>query len=247
MPLADDIQALRHRTLRDLVAAHAYSFEVEYYLGYLAGHSAGRLEGMASALGFDVTPPAPSPVVNLVTGTVTTVEEFFARAPGYTSGYLAEATFQQFLTIFEAFVGDFLRLWLTAYPRSLGSKPLTLADALDAGDVPGVVRRVVDLEVFEVTYKSPRKLFEYVERRVGLAPPAAADTDRLAEAKATRDVLVHNRGVADAEYRKKAGPLARFAAGERIDVPQPYHQEVWELIRKVVTDLADGAVAKVPA
>lgn len=237
MPLADDIRALRDHTVADLVSAYDYFSATEFAWFLVRRSIADRLAGAG---------PGPT-VTNPVTGTQTTPQDLVDRAPGYTGGYLTEATFNDFLAILEAFVGDLLRLWLTAFPKSLGEKDLKFKDVLEAGDLAAVARRVVDLEVFEVTYKSPRKLFEYIRQRVGLAPPADADIDRLAEAKATRDVLTHNRGVADAEYRKKAGPLARFATGERIDIPRPYHQEVWELIRKVVTDLADGAIAKVPA
>lgn len=44
--------------------------------------------------------------------------------------YLAEATFQQFVAIFENFFFDLLRLWLLAYPRSLADKELRFKDVL---------------------------------------------------------------------------------------------------------------------
>jgi hypothetical protein len=57
--------------------------------------------------------------------------------------------------------------------------------------------------------------------------------------------LVHNRGIANKTYESKAGKLARYRDGQRVDVPEHYHRETWELIRKVVTDTANAAVAKV--
>ena len=67
----------------------------------------------------------------------------------------------------------------------------------------------------------------------------------LTSAQASRDVLAHNRGVTNNTYVAKAGGLARFREGERIDIPEPYHRETWELIRKVVADISDAVIAKV--
>lgn len=70
------------------------------------------------------------------------------------------------------------------------------------------------------------------------------EIERVAEAKASRDALVHNKGIASRTYETKAGRLARFKDGERIDVPEQYHRETWELIRKLVSDLSNAAIAK---
>jgi hypothetical protein len=56
--------------------------------------------------------------------------------------------------------------------------------------------------------------------------------------------LVHNRGVANKTYEFKAGNLARYQDGQRIDIPEQYHREAWELLRKVVTDISNAAIAK---
>lgn len=229
MPLADDIRALRDRTLAELNAAFDYYYHSEVAWG-LANHALA-------------THPA-QPYRNPATGTTVTGTELVSCSASYVAIQLTEATFQQFLSVFEVFIGDLLRLWLTAHPRVIGTKTVELKDALDAGDLPTLVARLVDHEVAEVTYKSPRTVFQYIERRIGLPLPPATEIDRLAEAKATRDVLVHNRGAVDAGYRTKAGALARFTVGQRIDLPKPYHRRTWELVAKLVADLADAAAVK---
>lgn len=228
MALPDHIRAAADRATGELVAAYDY---------YSDTKSAWTITALRVAAGdqFDFKSD--------VTGTLTTQADLEAKRRGYVAGFLAEATFQQFLAVFEAFVADLLRLWLTAHPRGLGGKPLTLHDVLDAGDVPAVIDRVVAHEVGEVTYKSPRMVFKYLGERTGIALPAASDIDQLAEAKATRDLLVHNRGVVDAEYRKKAGGGARSPIGDRIEVDEPYHRKTWELLKRLVIDIATAAVA----
>jgi len=231
MSLADDIRTLYERAIQELAAAHDY---------FVYSESAWNLVIQAA-----ITNPGLA-FQNLATGSVASGSALESLAREYPVRHVTEATFQQFLAIFESFIGDLLRLWLAAFPRSIGGKTLKLEDALDAGDLPTLIRMVVDHELADVTYKSPRKVFEYIERRIGIALPAAADIDQLAEAKATRDVLIHNRGVADAEYQTKAGGLARFSVGQLIEVPKPYHRAVWELLNKLVSELSVAAIAKAP-
>jgi hypothetical protein len=85
-----------------------------------------------------------------------------------------------------------------------------------------------------------------LDDKVKLGCPTADEIDRIAEAKASRDVLVHNRGVASKTYESKAGKLARYKDGQRIDIPEHYHRDTWELLRKVITDISNAAIAKVP-
>ena len=79
---------------------------------------------------------------------------------------------------------------------------------------------------------------------LNLGVPTRDEIEKFAEAKASRDVLVHNRGIANKIYESKAGALARYKAEERIEIPGDYHKDRWQLIRKMVTDISDAAIAK---
>jgi hypothetical protein len=83
-----------------------------------------------------------------------------------------------------------------------------------------------------------------MEEKLKLGLPTEEEIEKFAEAKASRDVLVHNRGVANRIYESKAGALARYKAGERIEIPGDYHKERWQLIRKMVADISNAAIAK---
>lgn len=115
---------------------------------------------------------------------------------------------------------------------------------LDLPDKDAVVRAIVGKELNEVLYDRPADWFAYLEEKAKLGCPSADEIDRLAEAKASRDLLVHNGGIANRAYLDKAGRLARFQDGERIAIPDDYHRETWELVRKIVVDVSDAAVAK---
>jgi hypothetical protein len=229
MALADDVRALRDRAVAALNAAHDY---------YTDTKIAWRIVHKVIEAGHTVT------IRNMVTGTVTTQADLAGKARGYVGGQLAEATFQQFVSIFENFFFDLLRLWLMAYPQSLGGKQVDFKAVLDAPDKTAVTLHVVNRELNELMYERPTDWFAYLESRAKLGCPTAEEVGRIAEAKASRDVLAHNRGVANKTYELKAGMLARYKDGEKIDIPEHYHRGTWQLIRKVVGDISDAAIVK---
>jgi hypothetical protein len=229
MALSDDIRALRDQVLADLAAAHDY---------YTDTKIAWRMVHKVIAAGHTIT------IRNMTTGTVTTQAELAAKARGYVTEQLTEATFQQFISIFEGFYFDLLRLWLTAYPHSLGKKTVDLKTILELPDKDAITGLVVRKELNEVLYDRPTAWFAYLEDKAKLGCPTADEIERIAEAKASRDVLVHNKGIANKSYESKAGNLARFHDGDRIRIPEHYHRQTWELIRKVVSDVSNAAIAK---
>ena len=229
MALADDVRALRDRALTELTSTHDY---------YTDTKRAWRIVHKVIRAGNKVT------VRNTITGTVTEAAQLAEKARGYVTGDLAQATFQQFVSIFENFFFDFLRLWLMAYPQSLGGKELQFKTVLDAPDKEGVTLYVVNKELNEVAYERPTEWFAYLETRAKLGCPAPEEIERIGEAKASRDILAHNRGIANRIYESKAGRFARYKDGQKIEIPEHYHQETWVLIRKVITDLSAAAETK---
>ena len=91
MPLAGDIQALRDRVISELNAAHDYFTDTKV---------AWDLVGDSIAAGNTFS------IENKATGTVTNQTSLAGKARGYVAKQLTEATFQQFITIFENFFFD---------------------------------------------------------------------------------------------------------------------------------------------
>ncbi|MFG0297139.1 MAG: hypothetical protein ACF8PG_14630, partial [Maioricimonas sp. JB045] len=181
---------------------------------------------------------------NRTTGTTTTETQLASQAQEYVTGYLASATLQDFVAVFERFVLDFISAWLTAHPKSLAGKQLKFRTVLDSQDKDEVVAAVVQDEVVGSAYGPVGEWFRYIEKIAQLGCPSKGEIERIAEIKATRDLLVHNNGVVNAIYVAKSGVRARSSAGERIDVPEWYHRESWELMRQVISDVAGAAIAK---
>lgn len=172
-------------------------------------------------------------------------QDSFARlAPAYVIEYLRVFSFQHFVTLFEAFFFDLLRLWLAAYPRRLSRKQIELGMLLDAPDREAVVLAVIDKELNELKYERVAAWFVYLDQVVKLGCPSREAIDSLAEVKATRDILIHNQGWVNAVYAAKSGDKARATVGERLEVSEPYYRTSWTLVRTVVEDLAVAALSK---
>jgi hypothetical protein len=182
---------------------------------------------------------------NLTTGTKVDEQVLLGRAQLYVTDYLTSSTFQHFVSLFEEFFFGLLRLWLLAYPGSLSKKQVEMGTILGAPDVNWIVSNVVDRELNERKYERVTDWFAYLEKVAKLGCPEPDDIDRLAEIKASRDTLVHSRGVANETYLAKSGSGARCQIGERLEFSDQYHRESWETIKRIVRDVSDAAIRKI--
>jgi hypothetical protein len=229
MALADDIQALTTRTLSALEASHDY---------YTYTKRVWRLLQQIVKEGRKFT------FRNLTTGTRVDEQVLLGRAQLYVTDYLMSSTFQHFISLFEDFFFELLRYWLAAYPASLSKKQLEMGAVLKAPDKSAIVLTVVDKELNELKYERLADWFAYLERLAHLGCPTADEIEKLAEIKASRDILVHNNGIANATYVFKAGSRARYKDGEKLEISEEYHRACWATISKVVRDVSAAVIGK---
>lgn len=229
MALADDVQRLTARTLSALDESHDY---------YTYSKRVWRLlhEIVQEGKTFNLRNP----------GTGTRVDErvLIGRSQLYVNDYLMPSTFQHFVSLFEDFLFNLLRHWLAAYPGSLSRRQVEMGAVLKAPDKAAIILSVVERELNELKYERLADWFAYLDRLVHLGCPTLDEIAILTEIKASRDVLVHNNGIANSTYLAKAGHRARHADGEKMELPEHYHRSSWEIIKKVVRDLSAAAIEK---
>ena len=95
-----------------------------------------------------------------------------------------------------------------------------------------------------MAYKRVGDWFTYLNDLVKLNCPQPDEIHRLAEIKALRDILVHNKGIANEIYIEKSMGEARFNVGDLLEIPEQYHRESWQLIKQVISDISDAAIKK---
>jgi len=230
--MAGAIQDLSGRFQVDLATANDY-FEHTKAIWRLAQ----ELEDQGIAAEFPI----------LHSGEVLTVADLIAPSRTYVTTYLAESVFQHFVSLFEDFLFELLRIWLSAYPAGIPNKdrkPVDLATIIDAPDKQAILDLVIERELNALKYERPSAWFKYLNDRVKLGCPTDEQIERLAEIKASRDVLIHNRGTVNETYLGKAGIHARYKLGQRLDVPEPYLRETWLLMGAIVRDMSAATIAR---
>jgi hypothetical protein len=201
MPLRSDVERIRDQSLAALNDAHDY---------FTYTKDAWR------SLQQDVQREGRTlQWQNLSTGTSISERDVAGRA-------------QQFVSIFENFLFDSIHAWILAYPEHVSRRQLSGKDIFGLPDKTAIVDALVEKELKDVFYDRPANWFEYVRAMVKIAAPTPDEAKQFAEIKATRDVLVHGQGIANAYYIDKAGTSARAPLGSPLDVPGPYHQASWK-------------------
>jgi hypothetical protein len=163
-------------------------------------------------------------VRNPTTGTIVDAAQLANLSRSYESVHLAESVFQHFVALFEEFVFELLRLWLSTYPGGIPNKDRKLVDlatVIDAPDRATILGVIIDRELNALKYERPTAWFRYLNDRVKLGCPTDEQIERLAEIKASRDILAHNRGVINQTYLDKAGIRSRYKLGQRLEIPEP--------------------------
>jgi len=142
----------------------------------------------------------------------------------------------------ENYLADMLRLIFRGYPEKLGGKDKTidLDLVLAADSLDDVLSAVIERQIHSVFYDRPEKYFSYLDSVLSVCIDEHLK-ETYAEVKATRDILVHNNGVVNAIYRRKAGKRARASEGELIPIDDAYFdtaiRSMKELIQSVYSQL----------
>ncbi len=243
MAIADQVRGLTVRVQAELSRGSDY---------YLHAKSAWRLVRELAIRG------RPIGVRNQDTGNKIDGPVLAELTLDYVNGYLAESVFQHYISLFEDYTFGLIGLWLMEFPKGLvgldddenddrlrkGDKLVPLSFITDNPDRESILRAVVDRELDRLKYRRLAAWFEYFEKRAQLGTPSKEEIERLAEIKASRDILIHNRGIVNPTYLSKAGPRARYPEGTHLEIIDPYLRESWLLMTEVVRKTSAAVIEK---
>lgn len=135
----------------------------------------------------------------------------------------------QLVTIAEPLFSDCLRTLLSEYPKKLGSKRrIPLAVLFGAGSLDEAYGAAISAYLNELSYITPRDYAESVEHVFSFNLLAISNFHKYVELKATRDIYVHNQGIANETYVNKAGSHARVQSGHVLPIDLNYFWESHE-------------------
>lgn len=142
---------------------------------------------------------------------------------------LSVNTILQLVTIVETMLGDVIRAVVARYPQKLGGKrTLSIQAVLESTSLEEVHIRATDTLLNELSYKSPTEFAEAFNQLLSINLLECPAFHRYMEVKATRDIFVHNRGVANDVYVRKAGTHTRVKSGMKLPADVQYFLESYE-------------------
>lgn len=149
------------------------------------------------------------------------------------------------VAVTESYLADMLALVLRAFSEKLGmkEKKIDLALILEAESLEQLFDRVILNQVHSVFYAAPIKYFKYVESTLAISLPGN-HKEAYSEIKATRDIYVHNGGIANRIYIQKAGPLARAKEGEPLPLDRDYFSSAISSMKAVVNSVYRNLLKK---
>jgi hypothetical protein len=140
----------------------------------------------------------------------------------------------QLVTIVEAMLGDVIRAVVLKYPQKLSSKrTMSLQSVLGARSIEELHLHATDALLNELFYKSPKEFAEVLEQLLSIKLLECPAFHRYMEVKASRDIFIHNRGIANEIYVRKAGSHLRVNAGSNLPADVNYFLESYEVCLQV--------------
>lgn len=135
----------------------------------------------------------------------------------------------QLVAITEAYIGDVVRALIRKYPQKLsGKRSIHLQAVLECSSIEEVHLRATDNLLNELSYKSPAEFAESIQDLISLNLLECPAFHKYMEIKASRDIFIHNRGVANDIYVRKAGTHQRVKAGMNLPADLQYFMESYE-------------------
>lgn len=149
------------------------------------------------------------------------------------------------VAIAEDYLATTLRTVFGWYPEKLstGEKKVDLSLILECDDMDELLSRLVEKRIHSVFYGSPSEYFGFIEQSLAIKIPNDRK-ENYAEIKATRDLLVHNAGVVNSLYLRKAGKKARALEDEEIPIDPNYFNHCIRWMKKLIGSIYTRTLAK---
>lgn len=163
----------------------------------------------------------------------------------YKKSYLLELSFQHLVSLLEAWFFDLLRFILSDTKKLNKNSKIDIGEIVNLKNKEEIIQRIIDREINELQYKNPRDWFANLWKFVKINEPKQDEIEQISEIKASRDILVHNKGIANQIYLNKSGKLARVEENEVIPITLEYFHNSWALLKDVTQKVGNLVAAKI--
>lgn len=141
----------------------------------------------------------------------------------------------QLVTILETTLGDLLRIVLKKFPNKIGSKrTIKSSIVLSATSIDEIHEKTIDSVLNEMAYKSPKDYAADFQSLASVNLLECPAFHKYIETKATRDIYIHNNGIANEIYVSKSGTHARVISGQPLPLTNVYFLESFEATLQII-------------
>ena len=155
------------------------------------------------------------------------------------------------VSVLEEYVFSTAKIILRWYPEKLKTNMAGVATErkfdidllLQSENLDSLLTRVVERQLLMVSYDSPDRYLQYIERALSITLPEETK-NKYCEIKTTRDILVHNQGIVNSVYLKKAGGLARAKEGDLLPVDSNYFDEAIRCMKRLTNKIYKQCLGK---
>lgn len=149
------------------------------------------------------------------------------------------------VTISENLLNYILKNILIEFPGKIPNKrKLDVEIALSANSLEEIKVCIIDSILNEIAYKSPREYAEEFQKYTGVNLLEFPTFHKYIELKATRDIHIHNGGIANDIYTTKAATAARVKSGRFLPVNIQYFLESYEACLQL-TEILESELNKI--
>lgn len=146
----------------------------------------------------------------------------------------------QLVTGMETMLAELVGAIISEYPKKLsGKKKIELSSVLESESIEAIHSIAIDSLLYELSYKSPKDFAEEIKLIMNVNLLEVPAFHQYIEVKATRDIYIHNRGIANAIYIEKAGSRARVKRNHALPVTINYFLQAYEACLQISETLCD--------
>ena len=144
----------------------------------------------------------------------------------------------QLVSYTEILFGILLFEVVRVYPRKLGGKRnISLALLFEKPTLEDVQESAINSLRNELAYLSPKEYAEAIQPLLGVNLLEIPAYHKYIEIKATRDVYIHDRGIANLVYKGKAASHSRAKPGQQLPMNVNYFLQSYESCHCLSEDL----------
>lgn len=153
--------------------------------------------------------------------------------------YYRGVLFVDLISSTEQFFSELLKAVFIAYPKKIGNVTVGLAEIIDGTSTAELVERCADEQIYRLMYEKPE---DYLKK---LCQLLSVDFERISpywptyiEAKARRDIGVHNEWICNATYFRKTSLLGEgFKVGDKmVPADREYCSSVVDCIISIASE-----------